>query len=77
MAVAFLNLKGYGDGAIARLCSTEADSSRRGGAEPDVGASSCATDVFPLSRLRLDKSPTRDLLPTAGCGIPVERGASP
>ena len=77
MAVAFLNPKGYGDGAVARLCSAEVDSSGGGRAELDNGVSSCATDVFPLSRLRLDRSPTRDLVPTAERGIPMERGVSP
>ena len=77
MVAAFLDLKGYGDGAIAKLCSAEVDSSGRGGAELDDGASSCATGVFPSSSLRLDRSPTRDLVPTAGRGIPMERGVSP
>ena len=61
MVAAFLNLKGYGEGAIARLCSAKVDSSGSGGAELDDGASSCATGAFPLSRLRLDRSPTRGL----------------
>ena len=72
-----LNPKGYRDGAIAGFCFTGAGSSGGGGAELDDGASSCATGVFLLSRLRLDRSPTRDLVPTAGCAIPVERGVSP
>ena len=72
-----LKPKGYGDGAIAGLHSTEVDSSGGGGAELDDRASPHATGVFPLSRLRLDRSPTRDLVPTYGHGIAAERGVSP
>ena len=77
MAVAFLNPKGYGDGAIVGPCSTGVGSSGGGGAELDDGASLHVTDVFPLPRLKLDRSPTRDSVPIAGCGILAERGASP
>ena len=65
------------DGAIAGSCSTGGDTSGGGGAELDDGASPRATGVFPLSRLRLDRSPTRDLVPTARRGILVERSTSP
>ena len=71
------NPKGYGDGAVAGLRSAGVDSSGGGGAELDDGAPPCATGAFPMFRLRLDRSPTRDLMPTAGHGIPVECGASP
>ena len=71
------NPKGYGDGVIARLCSTGVDSSGGGGAELDDGASLRATGIFPLPRLKLDRSLARDSVPTAGYGILVERGASP
>ena len=77
MVAAFLDLKGYGDGAIIGLRSTGIDSSGGGGAELDDGASPRATGIIPLSRLRLDRSPTRDLVPIAGGGIPVESGMSP
>ena len=45
--------------------------------ELDDGASLHVTGVFPLPKLRLDRSPTRDLIPTAGHRIPAEHGASP
>jgi hypothetical protein len=77
VAATFLNPKGYGDGAIAGLCSARVDSSGGGGADLDDGAPLCATGAFPLSRLRLDRSPTRNLVLIAGQGIPAERGASP
>ena len=77
MAAAFLNPKGYGDGAIAGPCSAGVGSSGSGGAELDDGASLHVTGVFPLPRLKLDRSPTRDYVPIAGNGIPVEYGASP
>ena len=72
-----LNPKGYGDGAIAGLRSARVDSSGGGGAELDDGALLHVIGVFPLPRLKLDKSPTRDSVPTAGHGIPAEGGASP
>ena len=72
-----LNLKGYGDGAIVGLCSIGVDSSGGGGAELDDRALLRATGVFPLPRLKLNRSPTRDTVPSAGHGIPVERDASP
>ena len=72
-----LNPKGYGDGAIAGLCSTKVDSSGGGGAELDDGALLRGTGIFPLPRLKLDRSPTRDSVPIARCGILAERGASP
>ena len=71
------NPKGYGDGVVAGLCSTRVNSSGGGRAELDDGASLHATSVFPLPRLKLDRSPTRDSVPTAGCGILAERRASP
>ena len=77
MVAAFLNPKGYRDGAIARPYSTGVGSSGGGGAELDDGASLHVTGVFPLPKPRPDRSPTRDLVPTAGHGIPTERGASP
>ena len=77
MAAAFLNPKGYGDGAIVGPCSARVGSSGGGVAELDDGASLHVTGVFPLPRLKLDRSPTRDSVPTAGNGIPAERGASP
>ena len=55
----------------------ELGSSGGGGAELDDGALLRATGVFPLPRLKLDKSPARDSVPTAGHGIPAERGSSP
>ena len=64
--------KGYGDGAVAMLCSVRAGSSGGGGTELDDGVSLCATGPFPLSRLKPDRSPCRDSVPAAGYGIPVE-----
>ena len=72
-----LNPKGYGDGAIAGFRSAGVDSSGGGEAELDDGALLRATGVFPLPRLKLDRSLTRDSVPTAGCGILAKRGASP
>ena len=72
-----LNLKGYGDGAITGLRSAGVDSSGGGGAKLDDGALLHITGVFPLPRLKLDRSPTRDSIPTAGHGIPVEHVVSP
>ena len=77
MAAAFLNPKGYGDGAIAGPCSAGVGSSGGGGAELVDGESLHVTSVFPLPRLKLDRSPTRDSILTAGNGIPAERGVSP
>ena len=71
------NPKGYGDRVVAGLHSARVDSSGGGGAELDDGALPHAIGVFPLSRLRLDRSPTRDPVPTAGRGIPVEHGVLP
>ena len=64
-----VNPKGYGDGAIVGLCSAGVDSLGGGGAELEDRASLRATDVFPLPRLKLDRSPARDSVPTAGYGI--------
>ena len=72
-----LNPKGYGDGAITGFHSAGVDSSGGGGAELDDGALLRATGVFPLPRLKLERSPTRDSVPTTGCGILAEHGASP
>ena len=72
-----LNPKGYGDGAIAELRSAGVDPSGGGGPELDDGALLRATSVFPLPRLKLDRSPTRDSVPIARCGILAERSASP
>ena len=72
-----LNPKGYGDGAITGLRSTGVDSSGGGGAELDDGVLLRATGVFPLPRLKLDRSLARDSVPTARYGILAERGASP
>ena len=72
-----LNPKGYGDGAIAGLRSVGVDSSGGGGAKLDGRASLRATGVFPLPRLKLDRSPTRDSIPTVGHGVPAERSVSP
>ena len=71
------NPKGYGDGAIAGFRSAGVDSSGGGGAELDDGALLRATGVFPLPRPKLDRSPTRDSVPTTGCGKLAERGVSP
>jgi len=76
-AAAFVNPKGYGDGATAGRRSTGADPSGGGGTELDDEASPCVAGIFSLPKLRLDKSPTRDSVPTAGQGIPAERGALP
>ena len=57
--------------------SAGVDSLGGGGAELDDEALPRATDVFPLPRLKLDRSPARDSVPTAGYGILAERGASP
>ena len=48
-----------------------------GGAELDDRVLLHVTGVFFLPRLKLDRSPTRDSEPTAGHGIPAERGVSP
>ena len=71
------NPKGYGDGVVVRLRSAGGDSSGGGGAELDDGALLRATGVFPLPRLKLDRSPARDSVPTAGYGILAEHGALP
>ena len=71
-----LNPKGYGDGAIVGLCSAGVDP-LGGGAKLSDGASLRATGVFPLPRLKLDRSPARDSVPTARYGILAERGALP
>ena len=42
-----------------------------------MGALLRTTGVFPLPRLKLDRSLARDPVSTAGYGILVERGASP
>ena len=63
------NPKGYGDGAIAGFRSAGVDASGGGGAELDDGVLLRATSVFPLPRLKLDRSPTRDSIPTAEYGI--------
>jgi hypothetical protein len=75
--VALPNPKGYGDDVVAGLRSAGVDSSGGGGAEPDGGVSLRATGVFPSPRLKLDRSPARDSVPTAGYGILAERGALP
>ena len=75
--MAFLNPKGYQDGAIAGFCFAGAGSSGGGGAELDDGALLHATDVFPLPRLKLDRSPTRDSIRTAGYGVLAERSVLP
>ena len=72
-----LNPKGYGDDVVAGLRFTGVGSSGGGGAELDDRASLRATGVFPLPRLKLDRSPARDSIPTAGYGILAEHGASP
>ena len=72
-----LNPKRYGDGVVAGLRSAGVGSSEGGGAELDGRASLRATDVFPLPRLKLDRSPVRDSATTAGYGILAERGSSP
>ena len=74
---AFLNPKGYGDGAITGFYFAEASSSGGGGVELDDRALSHATGVFPLPRLKLDTSPTRDPIPIAEHGIPAEHSVSP
>ena len=71
------NPKGYGDRVVAGLHSARVDSSGGGGAELDDGALLRATGVFPLPRLKLDRSPARDSVPAAEYGIPAERSASP
>ena len=71
------NPKGYGDGVVAGLRSAGVDSSGGGGVELDDRALLCATGVFPLPRLKLDRSLARDSVPTARHGILVEHGASP
>jgi hypothetical protein len=73
----FLSPKGYRDGAIVGLGSTGVGSLGGGGAELDDGASPCTTGTFPMSRLRLERSPTKDLVPTARHGIPAECSVSP
>ena len=77
VAATFLNPKGYGDGAIVGPSSAGVGSLGGGGAELDHGALLHVTGVFSLPRLKLDRSPTRDTVPTAGHGIPAERGALP
>ena len=62
----FLNPKGYGDGAVSRFCSAGAGSSGSDGAELDDWASPRAIGKSPLCKLRLDRSPARDPVPTAG-----------
>ena len=74
MAAALLNLQ---DGAIAGLRSTGVDSSGGGGAELDDGALLRAIGIFPLPRLKLDRSPARDSAPMVGSGKLVGRGALP
>ena len=71
------NSKGYGDDVVVGLCSVGVNSLGGGGAELDDGALLHATGVFPLPRLKLDRSPAKDSIPTAGYGILAERGASP
>ena len=72
-----LNPNGYGDDVVAGLHFAEVGSSGGGGAEIDDGVSLRATGVFPLPRLKLDRSLARDSAPTVGCGKLAERGASP
>ena len=72
-----LNPKRYGDYVVAGLRSARVGSSGGGGAELDGRASLRATGVFPLPRLKLDRSPARDSIPIAGYGILAERGVSP
>ena len=72
-----LNQKRYGDCVVAGLRSTGVGSSGGGGAELDDETSLRATGVFPLPRLKLDRSLARDSIPTAGYGILAERDASP
>ena len=72
-----LNLKGYGDGAIARFRSVGVDSLGGGGAELGDRALLRTASVFPLARLKLDRSLARDSVPIAGYGILAKRGASP
>ena len=72
-----LDLKGYRDDVVAGLCFARVGSLGGGGAELDDGALLRATGVFPLPRLKLDRSPARDSVPTARYGILAERGASP
>ena len=69
------NLKGYGDGVVAGLRSAGVDSSGGGGEELDDGALLHITGVFPLPRLKLDRSPTRDSVPTTWHGMSMECGA--
>ena len=71
------NPKGYEDDVVTGLRSAKVDSLGGGGVELDDGALLRATDVFPLPRLKLDRSPARDSIPTAGYGILAEHGASP
>ena len=70
-----VNPKGYGDGAIAGLRLAGVDSSGGGGTELDDRALLRATGVFPLPRLKLDRSLARDSVPTAGHGMSAECGA--
>ena len=70
-------LKGYGDGVVVGLRSTRVDSLGGGRVELDYGVLLRATDVFPLPRLKLDRSPAGDSIPTARYRIPAERGALP
>ena len=72
-----LKLKRYGDCVVARLRSAGVGSSGGGGAELDGRASLRATGIFPLPRLKLDRSPARDFTPTAEYGILAEHGSSP
>ena len=55
----------------------EIGSSGGGGAELDGRTSLRATGIFPLPKLKLDRSPTRDSVPIAGYGIPTGRRRMP
>ena len=72
-----LNPKGYRDDAVTGPHFAGVGSSGGGGAELDDGVPLRATGIFPLPRLKLDRSPARDSVPTAGYGILAEHGASP
>ena len=72
-----LNPKGYGDDVIAGLRFAGVGSPGGGGAELDDGVSLRATGVFPLPRLKLDRSPARDSTQIDGCGKLAEHGALP
>ena len=75
--MALLNPKRYRDCVVTGPRSARVGSSGGGGAELDGRASLRATGVFPLPRLKLDRSLARDSAPTAGCGKLVGRGALP